>query len=143
MRRRKKILEDGSASARFFEALNAHSPEKIREALALDFVYEEVAAEGEPSVEALLSEFGMVFAAFPDITFRPVRQTAEGARTYVEFRAFGVHQREFLGVQPTGTMAIISGVFNVEAEQGAIRRLRMTVDFGGLRRQLLVAARAR
>jgi steroid delta-isomerase-like uncharacterized protein len=136
-------VNDGSATARFFAALNTRDPDGMRQALAADFVFEEVAAAGEPSVDALLTEFRMVFDAFPDITFRPVRESAEGDRTYIEFRAFGVHQQEFLNVPPTGAMAFISGVFNVKADQDVIRRLRMTVDFGGLRRQLLVAARGR
>jgi predicted ester cyclase len=134
-------MDEYSAIMRFFDALNAHDPNKMREALGSDFVYEEVAGEGRSSAEALLSEFRMVFDAFPDIIFRPVRQTVEGDRTYVEFRAFGVQEREFLNVPPTRTMAIISGVFNVVEDQRVIHRLKMTVDFGGLRRQLLVAAR--
>ena len=106
-----------------------------------DFVYEEVAGPGEPSVAAFLHQFTRVFEAFPDIVFRPVRQTVEGNRTYVEFRAFGTHKGAFLNVEPTDTIAILSGVFNAESGEATIRRIRMTVDFGGLRRQLLLAAR--
>jgi len=142
-RQRRYTLDETSAAARFFDALNARSPQKMREVLADDFVYDEVAGKGEWSANALISEFQMVFDAFPDITFRPVRQTAEGNRLYIEFRAFGVHQQEFLNVPPTGAMAIISGVFNLEQDDRAIHRLSMTVDFGGLRRQLLTAARSR
>jgi predicted ester cyclase len=83
----------------------------------------------------------LVFDAFPDITFRPVRHTFEAARSYVEFRAIGTHRREFLNVPPTGTVVIVSGVFNLECDDNSVRCLRLTIDFGGLRRQLLLAAR--
>jgi predicted ester cyclase len=86
-------------------------------------------------------ELQMVFDAFPDIVFRPVRHIKQSDRHLLEFRAFGTHRGEFLSVPPTNTTAIVSGVFNLQSDDGVIRRLRMTVDFGGLRRQLLVASR--
>jgi hypothetical protein len=117
--------------------------DQLREVLAPDFIFEEAAGPGEPSVDALFHELQLVFDAFPNIEFRPVRQTDAETRTYVEFRAIGVHAGEFLDVPPTGTLAIISGVFNLEADHQHVRRLRLTVDFGGLRRQLLTAARVK
>jgi steroid delta-isomerase-like uncharacterized protein len=129
------------AVAQFLEALNTHDPEHIRAALTHDFTFEEVAGPGDPSTIALTEWLQALFDALPDITFRPVRQTQEGNRTYVEFRAIGTHDGTFLNVPATGTMAIVSGVFNLVGESGRVERLRLTVDFGGLRRQLLMAAR--
>lgn len=134
-------VQESSTVSRFLEALNTHETNRIRDVLTPDFVFEEVAGEGEPSLKAFLDELGMVLTAFPDIAFRPVRQTRQAERVYVEFRAIGTHQRQFLDVKPTNGMAIISGVFNLEQNGNGIRRLRMTVDFGGLRRQLLLAGR--
>lgn len=139
--RRRAIVHQPSPTTRLLDALNGHDPEAVRGLLHPEFLYEEVAGPGPASVNAFLHEFGLVFDAFPDIVFRPVRETAEGDRTYLEFRAFGTHTGVFLNVPPTGTTAIVSGVFNVHANGGTIRRMRMTVDFGGLRRQLLLAAR--
>jgi len=132
---------DVSSIDRFLEGINARDVERVRVALAPDFVFEEVAGAGSPSVEALVEELRMIFAAFPDITFRPVRRTNDGGRTYVEFKAIGTHRGEFLNVPATGATAIVSGVFNIGGDGSGIRRFRMTVDFGGLRRQLLMAAR--
>lgn len=133
-------MHDRSSIDAFLEAINARDVEQVRDSLAPDFVFEDVAGPGAPSADALVEELRMIFAAFPDIGFRPVRRTQEGSRTYIEFKAIGTHTGEFLNVPATGTMAIVSGVFNLESN-AAIRRLRLTVDFGGLRRQLLMAAR--
>ena len=133
-------VQQNEAISRFLGALDRHDADELRSVLAADFIFEDVAGEGEQSVNALLTECGMVFDAFPDIVFRPVRQTAERDRHYVEFRAFGTHRGEFLHVPPTGTLAIVSGVFNLAEDGRVIRRLRLTIDFGGLRRQLLLAA---
>lgn len=133
-------MEEGKAIDRFLDALNSHDLGQLDEVLAPDFVFEEVAGAGEASRAALRQELQMVFSAFPDITFRPVRRSREAARTYVEVRALGVHQGPFLGVEPTGAAATVSGVFNLQDEEGLIKRLRLTIDFGGLRRQLLLAA---
>jgi hypothetical protein len=134
-----------SAEARsvdaFLDALNAHSLHGLREVLSADFVFEEVAGAGEPSIAALETEITTVFVAFPDILFRPVRQTTDGDRTYVEFRAFGTHENVFLGVPATRAPVIVSGVLNLRHSQWEVDRLRLTLDFGGLRRQLLMAAR--
>lgn len=134
-------VEEASPVSRYLDALNTRDAENIRGVLAPDFVFEEVAGPGEPSIQALLEELRHIYRAFPDIQFRPVRQTVDINRVYVEFRAIGTHQGEFLDVPATGTLAIVSGVFNLESSEREIRRLRLTVDFGGLRRQLLLAAR--
>ncbi|MBV9281796.1 MAG: ester cyclase [Chloroflexi bacterium] len=136
-------MDDDSAAARLLDAINTHDLTRVRGVLASDFVYEEVAGPGELSVEALLHELDLVLSAFPDLLLRPVRQTTEGERTYLEFRGMGTHSGEFLSVAPTGATAIVSGVLNVAGGGAGVRRLRMTVDFGGLRRQLLLAARMR
>ena len=132
---------DGQAATRFLDALNSREPEEVQATLASDFLFEEAAGPGKPSIEALMSELSAVFAAFPDMSFRPVRHTDVDGRIYLEFRAVGTHLGEFLGVPATGTTAILSGVFNLDGAGGRVRRLRMTADFGGLRRQLLMAAR--
>jgi predicted ester cyclase len=134
------MTEAGSPTARLLEALNTHDPQAVRAVLAPDFTFEEVAGAGAPSIDAFLHEFGRVFDAFPDVLFRPTRETQEGIRTYLEFRAMGTHRGEFLNVRPTGITAVFSGVFNAEHDGDRICRMRMTVDFGGLRRQLLLAA---
>lgn len=133
-------MSTNSATDRFFAALNAHDLQALRDSLAQDFVFEEVAGPGEPSIDALSSELSAIYLGLPDVTFRPVRQAHEGGRTYVEFRAIGTHSAPFMGIASTGTLAIVSGVFNFDVND-TIRRLRMTVDFGGLRRQLLMASR--
>ena len=134
------MTAENRAVAQFICGINSHDQHSVREILAPDFTFEEVAGPGEASVEALLEELRLVFDAFPDIQFRPVRQTRDGNRTYVEVRAVGTHRAEFLSVPATGTTAIISGVFNLESDE-TVHRLRLTIDFGGLRRQLLLASR--
>ena len=125
----------------FLAAVNSHDPEQLRGVIAPDFLFEEAAGRGEASIRALQAELEMVVAAFPDMAFRPVRQTPEGDRWYVEFKAIGTHRGEFLQVPPTGALAILSGVFNLRVQDDLVRELRLTADFGGLRRQLLLAAR--
>lgn len=137
------VRSDGETDTRFLDALNSREPDRVRATLAPDFLFEEAAGPGKPSIEALMSELSAVFAAFPDMSFRPVRQTQAEGRTYLEFRAIGTHMGDFLGVPATGAAAILSGVFNLENDGGRVHRLRMTADFGGLRRQLLTAARTR
>jgi hypothetical protein len=83
----------------------------------------------------------MIFAGLSDVAFRPVRLGSEDDRDILEFRAMGEHSGKFLDVQATGTIAIVSGVFNVLEDNEHIHALRWTIDFGGLRRQLLTAAR--
>jgi steroid delta-isomerase-like uncharacterized protein len=125
----------------FVESINARDLDKVCAVLPDDFLFEEVAGPGAASVDGLLSELRMIFAAFPDIVFRPVRHSRDGNRTLVEFRAIGTHNGEFVGVPPTGSVAVASGVFSAVEAGRKIARLRLTVDFGGLRRQLLTAQR--
>jgi predicted ester cyclase len=134
-------MQEASPASRFVDAINSQNADRLRRVLAPDFVFEEAAGPGERSIEALLHELRIMFEAFPDLIFRPIRETVEGGRTYLEFKGIGTHRGEFLRVPPTGTTALVSGVFNLEDAGERIGRLRMTVDFGGLRRQLLLAAR--
>ena len=131
------------AGPSFVEAVNSHDPDRIREVLTPDFTFEEVAGPGEASVDALILWFQAVFTGLPDITFRPIRHTQQEDRALIEFRAIGTHGGPFLNVPPTGTVAIVSGVFNLVGSSAGVRRLRLTVDFAGLRRQLLMAERMR
>jgi len=135
------VTQESTVQA-FLDALNSGDVNGVESVLAPDFEFEEVAGAGQPSRAALVSELELIGAAFPDIQYRPVRQTSEGDRRYVEFKAIGSHRGPFLGVPPTGNLVIVSGVFNLETTEESVRRLRLTVDFGGLRRQLLLAARA-
>lgn len=122
------------------DALNARDLNAVRSLLAPDFVFEEVVGGGEPSRRALLAEIEMILAGLSDAVFRPARLDRDGGRTYLEFRAMGTHSGDFLGVPATGALAMVSGVFNVTQDDRYIRSLRWTIDFGGLRRQLLMAA---
>ena len=131
------MVEEHSPIVRFLDALNAHDAERVRLLLAADFVFEEVAGAGQPSIEAFLDELQMLFDGFPDMSFRAVRETAVGSRTYVAFHAVGTHQGTFLGVPASAKRVFLSGVLNLEIEGGTIHRLRHTIDFGGLRRQVL------
>jgi predicted ester cyclase len=123
----------------FLRSVNAHDTLALNGSLAPDFVFEEVAGPGAPSRDALSAELGMLYAAFPDLHFRIVRISEEEGRRFLEFQAIGTHEGEFLGVAPTKAFTIASGGFNLEADEEFIHRLRLTLDFGGLRRQLLIA----
>ena len=127
----------------FLTALNEHDTTALESSLGSDFLYEEVASAGAPSREALTTELSMLFDAFPDLHFRIVRISEQDGRRFLEFRAIGTHKGEFLGVAPTMSFTIASGVFNVQADDDSIHRMRMTLDFGGLRRQLLIARQGR
>lgn len=133
--------EQPLASA-LLDALNSHDPAAISALLAPDFVYDEMRGAGQTGAEAVLAEFALVFAALPDITFRLVRISGLEDGFHLEFRALGTHQGEFLGVLPTNTLALFGGVMTIRGGE-QIEHLRMTIDFGGLRRQLLTAARQR
>ncbi len=122
------------------DALNARDLDEVRALLAADFVFEEVAASGEPSRAAFVAEIELIFAGLSDVMFRPVRLSTEGDRDFLEFRAVGEQTGKFLGIPATGAVAIVSGVFNVIEDNEHIHALRWTIDYGGLRRQLLTAA---
>jgi steroid delta-isomerase-like uncharacterized protein len=131
------MVDEPSSLGPFLDALNTHDLSRVGALLAADFVFEEAASAGRPSTEAFLDELRMLFDGFPDMTFRAVRETAVGNRTYVAFHAMGTHQGEFLGVPASGKRVFLSGVLNLQIEDGTIRSLRHTIDFGGLRRQVL------
>ena len=120
--------------------MNDPDPRSLRGTLAETFVFEEAAGAGEPSIAALTQEAEMIRRAFPDIEYRAVRRTQSAGRSLVEFRAIGVHEQDFLGVPATASLAMFSGVFNLKIEGMRVSRLRLTIDFGGLRRQLLLAS---
>lgn len=122
------------------DVLNTRDLDGVRALLAQDFVFEGAAASGEPSRQAFVAELEMIFAGLTDVVFRPVRLSGEDDRDYLEFRAMGEHTGEFLGVEATGAVAIVSGVFNVSEDNRHIHALKWTIDFGALRRQLLTAA---
>lgn len=126
---------------RFLDALNTWDPVLIEAVLGDAFVFEDVSGPGERSRRAFLDVLHMMRSAFPDLTFRATRHAlSEEGRTVIEFKAMGTHQGEFLGVAPTGAFTIISGAFNLAHSDGRVTRLRQTIDFAGLRRQLLMAA---
>jgi predicted ester cyclase len=133
-------MEASGPLGTLLQALNDRDTDAVRSLLAPDFLFEEVAGRGRASEDALLAEIEMILSGLSDLSFRPARLTEEGNRTYLEFRAVGMHTGAFLGVPPTGTLAIVSGVFNAVQDRRHIHALRWTIDFGGLRRQLLMAA---
>jgi predicted ester cyclase len=133
-------VEKSEPVTALLDALNGRDLDAVASLLAPGFVFEEVAGSGDASRVALLAEIEMIFAGLSDVVFRPARVDRDGDRTYLEFRAMGTHSGEFLGVPPTGTLAVVSGVFNVTQDDHFIHSLRWTIDFGGLRRQLLMAA---
>jgi predicted ester cyclase len=133
-------VEKSEPVTALLDALNGRDLDAVASLLAPGFVFEEVAGSGDASRVALLAEIEMIFAGLSDVVFRPARVDRDGDRTYLEFRAMGTHSGEFLGVPPTGTLAVVSGVFNVTQDDHFSHSRRWTIDFGGLRRQLLMAA---
>lgn len=133
------IVDESSPVAHLMQALDSHNLEQLRRQLSHDFVFEEVAGPGRESIEALEHHLQLFFDAFPDLTFKTARKEHVDQRAYVEFRAIGTHKGAFLNVDPTESLAIVSGVLNLQISGGLVQRLRLVVDYAGLRRQLLVA----
>ena len=140
---RRLMIQASALIDRLFACLNAHDDDCVRSLLSSEFEFVEGAPPGAPSERALLDRLALLRRAFPDIVYRVARTREESGWHYVEFKALGTHSHEFLSVQATSALMVISGVFAVQQRHDLICRLRVTLDFRGLREQMLVAAAQR
>jgi steroid delta-isomerase-like uncharacterized protein len=121
---------------RFFnEGLNNRDFSAFAELLG-DCIYH-MPLVGELRGEALKQFFGYLFDAFPDIQRTVEEQVTDDNQTVVtRWRAVGTHQREFMGIAPTGKRVNITGISIHRVASGKIVEEWQEWDSLGLMQQL-------
>ncbi len=88
---------------RFYdEVVNEGNLDLIDELLSEDFVEHEEFPGISQDREGVKQFFGMLRAAFPDVTMTPEQIVAEGDIAVGNVRVRGTHQGEFMGIPPSG-----------------------------------------
>ncbi len=78
-------------------------------------------------------------AAFEHLNVTVEEMVAEGDRVAARFTARGVHKGEFMGLPPTGTPIIMTGIEIFRIENGRIAELWGEANLLGLMQQLGIA----
>jgi steroid delta-isomerase-like uncharacterized protein len=106
-----------------------------------EFFAEEFVSHNNPpgfpdGVAGVKRFFGLFRDAFPDVEVRIDELVAEGDRVAVATTIIGTHDRELLGVPPTGRKVSVTGIDIVRVANGKIVEHRGLTDTLGLMRQL-------
>jgi steroid delta-isomerase-like uncharacterized protein len=127
----KKVLR------RFYnEVVNAGNIDLIDELLADDFVEHEEVPGLPADREGVKQFFGMMRAAFPDVTFTAEQMLAEGDTVAARATIRGTHQGEFMGVPATGRPVEFQATDFVSFRNGTATAHWGTTDMVALLTQL-------
>jgi steroid delta-isomerase-like uncharacterized protein len=74
--------------------------------------------------------------AFPDIAFTVEDQMAEGDTVVTRWRAYGTHDGELMGIEPTGRRATVTGITIQQFRDGKVMEGWTNWDTLGLLTQL-------
>ena len=130
----------GTASAvvrRFVEEYqSAHRQHVAEELLDPDFVDRSPFGQLPPDRDGVLTLFGMLFQAFPDLRADIHDQIEEGERVATRKTFHGTHEGEFMGIPPTGRSVAWDVIDIVCVRNGKMVEHWNVVDAFGLMQQL-------
>ena len=121
--------------ARFYDAYNAHDPDRLDAVLDGAYVGVEngVRIEGIEQAKRFVAAF---LAAFPDCAYTTRRQVKGRDRVAAEWSFTATHQGIFQGIDPTGNRVAASGHVMFEVRGDRIHSLTSTWDAAGLKARL-------
>jgi steroid delta-isomerase-like uncharacterized protein len=104
-------LENKTTVRRFYdEALNGGRLELIDELCSPDFIDHTPARGQSAGVSDLKQQIAAWRRAFPDLQVTIDEIIAEGGSIAVRITWQGTHEGEFMGIPPTGSRVVVSGV---------------------------------
>jgi len=111
--------------------------EAFKELYAPEFVYYSPSATPKPvSIEEAI-EFGkIILEAFPDCSWTIEGIFASGDRVVTRWIYKGTHEREFMGIPPTGNKVEFGGITIARIKDGKIVESREDYDSLGFMQQL-------
>ena len=118
------------------EAQSQHRLEVVDELFAADFVDHCVPPGLPPDREGVKMQFGMFFAAFPDLKVVVDDQVAEGDTVVTRKTFHGTHAGELMGIPPSGRKIAFEVIDILRVRDGKITDHWNVVDQLGLLRQI-------
>ena len=118
------------------EAQSRHNLAAVDEYMSPDFVDHSVPPGLPPTREGVKMQFGMFFAALPDLTAIIHDQVADGEKVVTRKTLRGTHQGDLLGVPPSGKTVNIEVIDILRVRDGLITDHWNQVDLLGLLRQM-------
>ena len=132
--------ENSDVVRRFVEGYQSkHDASVAEELLAEDFVDRSPFAGLPPSREGVLTLFGMLFTAFPDLHATIHDQIEEYDKVVTRKSFHGTHEGEFMGLPATGRSVSWDVIDIVRVRGGKMVEHWNVVDALGLMQQLGVA----
>jgi predicted ester cyclase len=101
-----------------------------------DFVSHSIPPGLPPGVEGVKAFFSLLRDGLPDIEVSIDELVAEGDKVAVATTISGTHERELMGVPPTGRRVAVMGIDLLRFDDGMIVEHRGLTDTVGLLRQL-------
>jgi steroid delta-isomerase-like uncharacterized protein len=118
------------------EAQSQHRLDVVDELFAADFVDHCVPPGLPADREGVKMQFGMFFAAFPDLQVVVHDQVAEGDKVVTRKTFHGTHAGELLGIPPSGRKVAFEVIDILRVRDGKITDHWNLVDQLGLMRQI-------
>jgi steroid delta-isomerase-like uncharacterized protein len=118
------------------EAQSQHRIEIVDELFAADFVDHCVPPGLPPDREGVKMQFGMFFAAFPDLQVVVHDQVAEGDKVVTRKTFHGTHAGDLMGIPPSGRKVAFEVIDILRVRDGKITDHWNLVDQLGLMRQI-------
>ncbi len=122
------LEENKTLARRFFEVFSEEDLTTLAQLVAHDFVDHVPIPEQQPGLEGLQYKATMSRAAFPDMRFTIVEQTAEGDRVVTQSTMHATHL--------TGKAVTIAGTSTMRIAGGKIVEYWAETDLEDLARQL-------
>jgi steroid delta-isomerase-like uncharacterized protein len=122
---------------RFFgDIADNTNPAAAAEIIAPSYVGHFTGAPGPLDRAGALGFMGMFLAAFPGVTHTIEELIAEEDRVSARMVVRGTHQRDFMGMPPTGKSFAIASVNTFRIEDGKIVEQHAVFDSMGMMQQL-------
>ena len=122
---------------RFFSDIADNTnPGAAAEIIAPAYVGHFTGAPGPLDQAGAMGFMGMFQAAFPGVTHEVAELIAEGDRVSARIVVRGTHQRDFMGMPPTGKSFAIDSVNTFRIEGGKIVEQHAVFDSMGMMQQL-------
>jgi steroid delta-isomerase-like uncharacterized protein len=128
---------DKAVVRRFVEEFQSgHDVTVAEELLADDFVDHSPFGPLSPDRDGVLTLFGMLFAAFPDLRAEIHQQFSDGDTVITRKTFHGTHQGELMGIPPSGSQVAFDVIDLVRVRDGKMVEHWNVVDSMALMTQI-------